>query len=124
MTRPRNHKHAEMIRRWLDDDSLEVEMISAAGEWVSALPSWDEGVVYRFKPKMIKCGDLEFPEPMRVAPDVDARCWLVNFYFAAPFLWTGHSSDFGWLKFGFLHTTQAAAEQHARALIALTESKS
>ena len=60
----RNHKHAEMIRRGLDDDSLEVEIKDSYGNWVKATPEWHEECDYRLKPKMIKVGEHEFPEPI------------------------------------------------------------
>lgn len=126
MTQPRKHRHAELIKRWLDDDSLIVETMLNSGNWRALLnPCWAEGNEYRFKSKMITVGDHSFPEPMRVAPVSNVTLWLCDFpYLAAPFNWCGHESDFKWLKLGLLHTTQAAAEAHARALIALTESKS
>lgn len=125
MTQPRKHRHSDMIRRWLDDDSLEVEWLTSLGKWESEPdPDWDEGTELRFKPKMIKCGELEFPEPMRVAPILGGKYWLpslTRFNSCTENTWDGEDMEKRWFASGLLHTTQAAAEQHAHALIALTE---
>lgn len=125
MTTPRKHRHAEMIKRWLDDDSLEVEIRNSYGWSIDVFLAWDKNEEYRFKPKMIRCGDMEFPEPMRVAPEEGSICWIACIPFNTQEVnWSNHTTKLEWLRTGILHTTQAAAEAHARALIALTESKS
>jgi len=124
---PRKHKHADMIKRWLDDGSLEVEVEMEVGEnvWVKEkFPTWEEDYEYRLKPKMIKCGDLEFPEPMRVAPEAGSDCWRVCLdydIYSKRYTWSDCDWDKVSLKRGIYHKTKEAAEQHARALIALTE---
>ena len=128
MTQPRKHRHADMMRRWLDDESLEVEWLTSLGKWViDPDPDWDEGAELRFKSKMIKCGDMEFPAPMRVAPAIETSYWipyLEGSRITVKYVWQEDLFDVGYLKHGLCHTTQAAAEAHARALTALTESKS
>ena len=129
MTTPRKHEHAEMIRQWLADDSLKVEYFDdQLGIWSAVEnrnPSWYEHANYRFKTKMIKCGDLEFPEPMRVAPEVGSDCWMPKIFdsagFAELFQWSAFCIKELWLRRGIVHATKEAAEAHARALIALTE---
>ena len=125
MTQPRKHKHADMLRRWLDDESLEVEWLTSLGKWESEPdPDWDEGTELRFKPKMIKCGDMEFPAPMRVAPENGVICWITTLLGAESVGWSDSPTKRHWLALGLIHDCQAASEQHVRALIALTESKS
>ena len=125
---PRKHKHADMIRRWLDDDSLMVEWKQSSHHWMllkSNEITWDEDDEYRFKPKMIKCGDLEFPEPMRVAP-ARGDAYAVPTLLGYPGLshWGGEACEYEWLRRGIVHSSVEAAAAHAKALIALTESKS
>ena len=125
MTQPRKHRYADMIRRWLDDDSLEVEWLTSLGKWESEPdPDWDEGTELRFKPRMIKCGDLEFPEPMRVAPKEGDTCWIATLLGAESVYWSSSPIKLHWIVLGIIHSTKEAAEAHASALIALTESKS
>lgn len=122
------------MRRWLDDDSLELEFLTPAGLWVPALPNWDQNIEYRFKPKTIKVGEHEFPEPMRVAPIACTEYWTVEIRSGgavvegtvakvANYFWYGDAQDVACLRAGICHLTKEAAEQHAKALIALTEVK-
>ena len=121
---PRKHRHADMIRAWLDDDSLEVEHRNCdAWSNVPGNPIWSEQVEYRFKPRMIKCGDMEFPEPMRVVPGNYEEYWIpqISSITATSCLqWADNEYDRRVFKLGLCHATKAAAEAHARALIALT----
>ena len=130
MKTPRKHKHAELIKAWLDDDSLEVEWLDSCGDWRNwrevRSPSWDEDTEYRFKPKMITCRNLEFPEPMRVAPEIGSWVYFPNPLGRCVYVdshWVGDESEVLLFKRGLCHSTPAAAEAHARALIALTEVK-
>ncbi len=108
-----HHRHANMIRRWLDDDSLEVEYRCPGDyDWrdiSGGTPTWHPNMEYRFKPKMIKCGDMEFPAPVGFDPDKSYYSVLVT---------VENSTTIA----GF-HETKFAAEAHARALISLTEVK-
>ena len=121
----RNHKWADMIRRWLDDDSLEVEYRCPGDyDWrdiSGGTPTWHPNMEYRFKPKMIKVNGYEFPEPMRVAPAIRQDVWLTTITGAEPVQWSDNPVKEHWLKLGLIHDYKAAAEAHARALISLTE---
>lgn len=125
----RQHKHAALIQQWLDDGSLEVEGKNGLGKWVTVCNdqvNWNEAYEYRFKPKMVKCGDLEFPEPMRVAPEARNEFYMpccTSQRQVVGAIWIGDKNDLMALARGLAHSTQAAAEAHARALIALTEVK-
>ena len=126
MTQPRKHRYADMIREWLNDDSLIVERQAGSGAWYEESTCfWYDKYEYRFKPKMIKCGDLEFPEPMRVAPEDGTECWVsmiadicVSILFDSADEW-----HLELLRKGVLHLEASDAEAHAHALIALTEMK-
>ena len=127
MTTLRKHRHADLIRRWLDDDSLIIEILDG-DEWrYCGLPAWQENCKYRIKPKMTKCGELEFPEPMRVAPAIGTTYWAVQIDGTAAiteeWTWACDDQDRRALNRGLCHATKEAAEQHAKALIALTEIK-
>lgn len=126
--KPRNHKHADMIRRWLDDASLCVQSRHphcAAWQDVDK-PEWFEGQEYRFKPRTIRIGDMEAPEPMRVAPIGGEVYWVVDLMdqeLCTELAWNGADPERRWLSIGVCHATKKAAIQHAKALIALTEVK-
>ena len=126
--KPRNHKHADMIRRWLDDASLCVQSRHphcAAWQDVDK-PEWFEGQEYRFKPRTIRIGDMEVPEPMRVAPNVGDVYWVVDLMaqeLCTELAWNGADPERRWLSNGTCHATKEAAIRHGKALVALTEVK-
>ena len=126
--KPRNHKHADMIRRWLDDASLCVQSRHphcAAWQDVDK-PEWFEGQEYRFKPRTIRIGDMEVPEPMRVAPNVGDVYWVVGLMaqeLCTELAWNGADPERRWLSIGVCHATKEAAIRHGKALVALTEVK-
>lgn len=45
--------HAELIKQWADDDSLEIEVSSGADWYVTKNPEWHEEQQYRIKPKKV-----------------------------------------------------------------------
>lgn len=127
----RNHRHADKIRQWLDDDSLIVERQSGAGDWYEdPTCRWYEDSEYRFRPKMIRCGRLEIPEPLRVVPKFGTDYWTVgidsredNPVQIVYWVWEDDELDFANLKLGICHLTSSAAEAHSLALINLTKDK-
>ena len=128
MKTPRKHRHSLLIQQWLDDASLCVQSRHphcAAWQDVDK-PEWFEGQEYRFKPRTIRIGDMEEPEPMRVAPNVGDVYWVVQPAGNASCFhqsWAGNFVEMDWLRKGLMHSSSEAAAQHAKALIALTEVK-
>ena len=80
---------------------------------------------FKEKPRTIKIGDFDVPEPMR------ADIGIGNKYFAPSLAsasaigctWLGDGRDYELLRNGLCHETSEAAEVHAKALIALTSAK-
>lgn len=90
---------------------------------VTAHPEWRARVQYRRKPKTIRIGEYDVPEPMRVAPEYRSTYWAVNPFYpegVSRDVWHSASSDRSALANGMLHLTREAAEAHAKALISLT----
>jgi len=45
-------KHAELIKQWAEDETLEIECLQTSGEWYPVPnPYWNISVEYRIKPK-------------------------------------------------------------------------
>lgn len=87
-------------------------------------PAWDDDTKYRRKPRTIRIGEIDIPEPVReplqngekyFVPAID--CGYDNI---DSFEWDGDSTDKRLLKQGMVHITEEAAREHAKALIALT----
>ena len=124
MTQPL--KHAKFIHAWADGEDVQY-LDDYISEWILIGESHvrcDDNE-YRLKPKMIRCGDMEFPEPMRVAPEIGTKYWVTSLTGPQPHYmsWSGTVGEQRYLKSGICHATQEAAKAHAKALIALTEVK-
>jgi len=79
---------------------------------------------YRIKPRTIRIGEYDVPEPMREAPEVGSRVFLFNMVGDTKATrWDGDDVDKRMLNSGICHSTQEAAELHAKALISLTAKK-
>lgn len=92
---------------------------------ITGHPQWDWNVEYERKPRTIRIGNYDVPEPLRVAPSEDAHYYTPNFGChsgVADFFYTSHHDyDNITIKRGMMHLTKEAAELHAKALISLTE---
>lgn len=123
------HKHAGFLRAIADGEPLDGWEYKAVphGPWITLNRSLAVAMVERpdifstrRKPRIIRIGDMEVPEPLRGAPTMGTEIYLASTTSDMPsrFTWTaeGHLPKL-WLKRGLVHTTQEAAEQHRRALI-------
>jgi hypothetical protein len=120
------HPHKAIIDAWTADTTLEIERYklhdaswerSSVGE-VFHFNGWK----FRIKPKMrsvtVDGVNYEFPEPMRVAPEIGEDFYLACMKSTCR-RWGGGDEQSFWLKAGFCHLTKEAAEQHRRALLAV-----
>ncbi len=86
-------------------------------------PHFDENVEYRRKPRTIRIGERDVPEPMRVAPAMGTEYFYIQPCYPALFgisNWYGDSVDSGRLAFRICHSTKEAAVAHAEALILIS----
>ena len=123
-----SHKHVQCIIAWAHGE--EVEFFNEnMDQWEDVGEShyWNPDREHRLKQKMISCGDLEFPESMRVAPSLYTSYWTAEITKSGIFIdrwtWVNDLQDNRSLQLGICHLTSEAAEAHAKALVALTEVK-
>lgn len=125
------HKHAHLMMLYAQDAAV-YDCPEAHWEWShdekrwydfgrDEVPIWDLHTFYRRKPRTIKIGDIEVPEPMRVAPKNGTEYYVVDL--ANPdlfvrYLWNEDNYDVFFLRLGLCHLTKEAAITHAKALIA------
>ena len=79
---------------------------------------------YRIKPKTIRIGEYDVPEPMREMPALGTTHYVVDTVTPnspRKYAWVGDTADIGWFNLGILHSTRDAAVLHAKALLSLTE---
>jgi hypothetical protein len=129
MTTP--HPHAEFLHLVLNgEDTSDWEArhkecpnttFSPASDYAGCVLGSPGFWTVRRKPKTIKIGEMDVPEPMRVAPADGTSYWVVRVAEDTPYLsiWTSDETDFGfgWLNSGLCHLKKEDAEQHRRALI-------
>jgi hypothetical protein len=132
MTTP--HKHADNMLLFAQDAQLidapwalwEMRLDGYTGPWgrVWRESLWRENYEYRRKPpaqKYITIGDMEVPEPLRVAPQGGTEVWTVICARVVQDRWwkTYNPQDQEHLAAGLVHLTREAAMQHCDALIRL-----
>ena len=81
----------------------------------------ENGLPLRIKRKTITLAGVEFPEPMRAAPEIGADFWIVNLNnpeCPPKFIWSDKNSyDKSWLIAGLLQGTEQGAKNQAKAMI-------
>ena len=87
-------------------------------------PAWDDDTKYRRKPRTIRIGEIDIPEPVREPLRNGEQYFVHAIYWgdgsSHRFYWKDGSMDKRLLRRGMVHLTEEAALAHARALIALT----
>ena len=127
----KGHPHAALMALYAQDAAEtdkpweRWEAKTGDGSWVGVgrHPVWEPEQEYRRKPKTIRIGEYDVPEPMRVAPVMDGSVYYAPILKQAGsevYVWVGDDTDRWNLAAGLVHTTREAADTHARALIALS----
>lgn len=127
------HIHAENMKLYAEDAAetdypwMRWQYSANRGkEWeaLSEHPRWSEHYEYRRKPRAIKIGNVEVPEPMRSLPKYKTRVYfpmLDCLDTVGERLWEDDPLDRRLLCRGMLHLTENAARLHANALIKLSQ---
>ena len=124
-------KHAELMMQYAQD-AMETDKPwelweyshSSSNGWrnLDEMPSWLIGNDYRRKPKMISVtlmdGEvLSWPEPHKGDLNVGQHCYLVAHNGGVEHVcFALHSHNKQEVRFGMVHLTKDAAEQHSHAL--------
>ncbi|MBC8947416.1 hypothetical protein [Xenorhabdus indica] len=89
--------------------------------------SFNKDTLYRLKPKTIKIGEYNVPEPIRNELEINAGeiyhvpYFLNGFADAYRCIWIGNDHEIKRLRNGLIHKDRESAELHAKALISLTQ---
>lgn len=81
---------------------------------------------YRIKPRTIKIGDFDVPEPMRNNPAYGQEIYVVTPHVRegiTPSAWLGCGGQYTALGRGLMHESAENAEAHARALFSFSVKK-
>lgn len=86
-------------------------------------PTWSICTKYRRKPKIIRIGTMEVPEPIRTEPNCGDTYWFISFDLSdthvAASCWERKRVDYNRLKSGVCHFSREAAELHVKAIMKL-----
>ncbi len=127
------HKHAALMAEFAQDaaetetpwERWECDL--GSGKWAElpGMPLWSEFAEYRrsCKPRTIRIGEYDVPEPVREPLNKGEEYYMVELRGASMWSWSGDSYDVEWLNLGIIHRTEEAAELHAKALLSFTENK-
>lgn len=126
------HPHAAAMMEYAKDAVIHPEpwglwQYFAQDQWrdiEDGHPRWEPATQYRRKPRTIRIGERDVPEPLRVAPAVGANCWFIHLHgpsLVEPIAF----ADCDWqrrsLERGLLHATREGAMAHAEALVELSK---
>jgi hypothetical protein len=92
------------------------------GAWhnIYCHPQWYADKEYRQKPRFIKIGEWEVPEPVKEPPKNGTRYYspeIESPTLVESYLWENHSFDNTVLNHNILHLDKESATKHAEALI-------
>lgn len=118
-----------ILLAWLDGAKVDFRSNRSKG-W-TRLDSFEDGggisvgdgFEYRLAPRTIMIGDMEVPAPETEAPPSNTVYWIPNIDLrgkAIRYKWDSDGVDRTYLRHGWLHLTEEAAFQHAKALIKIS----
>ena len=130
----KGHRHATLMAEYarIAAEHKEpwkfIEWLDADGKWNGAKthPVWDLDTEYRLKPRTIRIGEIDVPEPMRGAPEFGSVYFVadpITSKTAVKSKWDDCRTDRLCLDHGLCHTTEEAAIAHAKALILVSGGK-
>ena len=121
------HPNHDELMAMAQDVDTPMQIYNSCSKWVNCetntalwLICQGNGYAVRIKPKTIMIGDVEVPEPMRVAPERRTVYWLVNIAnenVVASQKWDDDQADQRWLKAGICQATEQGAKEMLDALI-------
>lgn len=132
MSENKQHPYAEILRAIADGKKIQTKL---EGEWIDrsypmalqdiSLNRVDQNSI-RIKPKTIRIGEYDVPEPLRVAPKYAETYYLsdeTEIDMFRSIAWNDDEYDKRQLRNGLAHATKDAAIAHSKAKISLTAQK-
>lgn len=127
------HPHAALMAEYAKDAAETEtpwerwECRHGCGPWqiIAHDPLWCKQYEYRRKPRTIRIGEFDVPEPVREPLEVGATYYVavLTSNAASHMRWGGSTSEMDWLRRGLIHLTREAAELHTKALLSFTATK-
>jgi len=125
------HPHAKIAQEYWKEAEVDSEAWknweyeNGDGKWrpMNGTLLFSTNCQYRRRPRTIRIGEYDVPEPLREAPEVGAKYWFPAILSITPvgvYTWDGGRTDLLIFNRGMVHLTEEAARIHAEALISLT----
>jgi hypothetical protein len=124
------HPYAEILRAIADGETVQWQ--NGAGEWCSQGPDMTLFEIrgrafplgrYRIKPRTIRVGEVDVPEPMREAPARGKEYWVIDAshsnFTGAKLRWSNDDVDNRLIERGICYDNPTDAETAGRAIAAL-----
>lgn len=124
------HIHAELMAQYAEDAKQydkpwELWQHGVGETWTRCTchPGWNTVNSYRRKPRTVKIGDIEVPEPCKSALEYGQDYYVPLLTTAGASLrtWNGDKHDAYVLKSNLVHLDFQSAEIHAKALIEISK---
>lgn len=129
-TETKGNPHAENMKLYAEDAATHErpwELWETGDEYdeewhaLGAHPCWFKDARYRRKPKTIRIGNIDVPEPMRVMPSSGQHYWTFNNDGeSTQYAFCDDEFDHALLNAGMMHSTQEAAKLHWKAIASFT----
>lgn len=128
----KGHPHAALMAEFAKDAAAMErpwkawEFFDPGYGWAECqrIPSWNAASRFRRKPRTIRIGDIDVPEPVREALEAGTAFHIadptVEMFYLGDYKWSAQRQYSIWLARGLVHLTAEAAAAHGRALCALT----
>ena len=118
------HVHAELMAQYAEDakkynEPWKMWQNGDGDTWSDCIshPYWATTHAYRRKPRTIKIGQHEVPEPVREPLRRGQKFWAVNpFLGPQAFTWDGLKGHQNALESGFVHLSEEDAHQYYEVL--------
>lgn len=130
----KGHAHAALMLQYAQDAATctepytlwELKSSRDGREWEPCYehPAWHVNMQYRRKPRTIRIGAVDVPEPLRLAPAAGVMVWcarVLNTDYCESWLYCDTDGQRRALARGLLHTDREAAMAHGEALVALSK---
>jgi hypothetical protein len=125
------HIHAELMAQYAEDAKRydkpwELWQHGDGKTWkdfTNQSPGWHTDIFYRRKPQTIKIGDIEVPEPCKVALEYGQEYFVPDVATEGASLhsWNGDPEDIHALESKLVHLDRRSAVRHALALIKVSK---
>lgn len=129
MTTKQQHPYAEILRAIADGEIIQLK--TTYGDWADIRDSYamlcmGVNCELRIKPRTIKIGEYEVPEPLREEPPIGTMVYsasAVGLDYYGCTTWGDEDWQVDLLNRGVFHLDMDSAILHAKALISLSEKK-